>query len=288
MCRIYKALAPSPSPSRSPPAAARTRASRRNPRRRRPRPTRSRSMPRPPATITGKVVLRGHAAREPGHQDASDPGVRDGGEVARRDLRRRQRRPEERVRLHQGRARQQIHLRHADRAGEDRSEGLPLRAARRRRADDAAAARSSTATARCTTCTACRRTNREFNQGQPVQGMKNTVTFTAPEVLIPFKCDVHAWMNAYVGVVDHPYFAVTRRRRQVRAARRAARHLQRSKRCTRSSAAQSQPVTLGEKDSKELTFTFKAQLRRSRPRPASACALASLVTPSSSPPARCC
>ena len=23
------------------------------------------------------------------------------------------------------------------------------------------------------------------------------------------KCDVHAWMNAWVGVVNHPYFAVT-------------------------------------------------------------------------------
>ena len=26
---------------------------------------------------------------------------------------------------------------------------------------------------------------------------------------MPFKCDVHGWMNAYVGVLDHPYFAVT-------------------------------------------------------------------------------
>ena len=28
--------------------------------------------------------------------------------------------------------------------------------------------------------------NREFNQGQPVPGMKNSVTFAVPEVLIPF------------------------------------------------------------------------------------------------------
>ena len=27
--------------------------------------------------------------------------------------------------------------------------------------------------------------------------------------MVPFKCDVHGWMNAYVGVLDHPYFAVT-------------------------------------------------------------------------------
>ena len=51
--------------------------------------------------------------------------------------------------------------------------------------------------------------NKEFNQGQPIQGVKNTVVFNTPEVLIPFKCDVHSWMNSFVGVVDHPYFAVT-------------------------------------------------------------------------------
>jgi hypothetical protein len=51
--------------------------------------------------------------------------------------------------------------------------------------------------------------NREFNTGQPMQGMKTTHTFTAKEVMVPFKCDVHGWMNAYAGVMDHPFFAVT-------------------------------------------------------------------------------
>jgi plastocyanin len=52
--------------------------------------------------------------------------------------------------------------------------------------------------------------NAEFNNGQPIQGMKTTHTFTQKEVMVPFKCDVHGWMNAYVGVLDHPYFAVTK------------------------------------------------------------------------------
>jgi len=51
--------------------------------------------------------------------------------------------------------------------------------------------------------------NAEFNMGQPVKGMTMTHTFTAPEIMIPFKCDVHGWMNAYVGVVSNPYYAVT-------------------------------------------------------------------------------
>ena len=51
--------------------------------------------------------------------------------------------------------------------------------------------------------------NQEFNVGQPIQGMKTTHIFLANEVMVPFKCDVHGWMNAYVGVLDHPYFFVT-------------------------------------------------------------------------------
>ena len=51
--------------------------------------------------------------------------------------------------------------------------------------------------------------NDEFNMGQPIEGMRFERTFTAPEIMVPFKCDVHSWMNAYVGVLDHPYFAVT-------------------------------------------------------------------------------
>jgi plastocyanin len=51
--------------------------------------------------------------------------------------------------------------------------------------------------------------NQEFNTGQPITGMKHTHQFTAREVMVPFKCDVHPWMNAYIGVLDHPFFAVT-------------------------------------------------------------------------------
>lgn len=51
--------------------------------------------------------------------------------------------------------------------------------------------------------------NAEFNTGQPIQGMSTERTFDQAEVMVPFKCDVHGWMNAYVGVLDHPYFATT-------------------------------------------------------------------------------
>jgi hypothetical protein len=50
--------------------------------------------------------------------------------------------------------------------------------------------------------------NKEKNIGQPVP-MKSDFVMEKPEVLVQFKCEVHPWMFAYVGVVDNPYFAVT-------------------------------------------------------------------------------
>ncbi len=51
--------------------------------------------------------------------------------------------------------------------------------------------------------------NQPFNMGQPVQGTRFTRTFTTREVMVPFTCDVHAWMNAYAGVLEHPFHAVS-------------------------------------------------------------------------------
>jgi plastocyanin len=51
--------------------------------------------------------------------------------------------------------------------------------------------------------------NQGFNRGQALKNMADTKVFTKREVMIPFKCDIHPWMHAYVGVIDHPYFAVT-------------------------------------------------------------------------------
>jgi plastocyanin len=56
---------------------------------------------------------------------------------------------------------------------------------------------------------AAARVNQPFNKAQPFEGMRQTHTFTKPEIMVPLKCDVHPWMAAYIGVVDHPYFAVT-------------------------------------------------------------------------------
>ena len=52
--------------------------------------------------------------------------------------------------------------------------------------------------------------NREFNFGQPAKTPPVSRVFDQAEIGLPFRCDVHGWMNAYVNVVPHPFFAVTK------------------------------------------------------------------------------
>ena len=51
--------------------------------------------------------------------------------------------------------------------------------------------------------------NQAFNKSTPLEGVSFNHTFATKEVMVPFKCDVHGWMSAYVGVLDHPYFGTT-------------------------------------------------------------------------------
>jgi plastocyanin len=99
--------------------------------------------------------------------------------------------------------------------------------------------------------------NRPFNVGQFQRGMKNTATFTAQEVMIMFKCDVHPWMNAYAGVVNHPYFAVTKD-----GGRFELKNLPAGQYTVEAwhekLGAQTQSVTVADNEAKEITFTFKA------------------------------
>ena len=51
--------------------------------------------------------------------------------------------------------------------------------------------------------------NKEFNKAMPRSKKLMSVTFDKSEDPFKIKCDVHPWMGAYLGVFDHPYFAVT-------------------------------------------------------------------------------
>jgi plastocyanin len=52
--------------------------------------------------------------------------------------------------------------------------------------------------------------NRAWNQSQSEGSPALQRRFTKPEVMIKVKCNIHQWMRAWIGVVEHPYFAVTR------------------------------------------------------------------------------
>lgn len=51
--------------------------------------------------------------------------------------------------------------------------------------------------------------SKQFNNAMPMKDMTIKKKFTAPEIMVRFKCDVHPWMSAFVGVLDHPFFAVS-------------------------------------------------------------------------------
>jgi len=75
-------------------------------------------------------------------------------------------------------------------------------------------------------------------------------------VMVPFKCDGHNWMNAWVGVLNHPFYAVS--------GSGGTFDIQRLPPGTYTIEAwheklgtQTQMVTIGPKETKELSFTFK-------------------------------
>ena len=51
--------------------------------------------------------------------------------------------------------------------------------------------------------------NSSFNRAMPATVTEAEYSFTKEEVLFKIKCDVHPWMNAWLGVVSHPFFAVS-------------------------------------------------------------------------------
>ncbi len=103
------------------------------------------------------------------------------------------------------------------------------------------------------------RTNSPVNFGMRKAGEERTLTFTKSEI-IRVKCDVHPWMTAYLGVFDHPFFAVTKEegtfsidRLPPGTYRVIAWHELYGRR--------SQTVTVTENSSTDVTFTFEAPAR---------------------------
>jgi len=51
--------------------------------------------------------------------------------------------------------------------------------------------------------------NATFNMAMPPTRKEASATFGKEEGMFVIKCDVHPWMQSYMGVFSHPFFAVT-------------------------------------------------------------------------------
>ena len=51
--------------------------------------------------------------------------------------------------------------------------------------------------------------NKGFNRAMPAAVTEAEYVFDKEELMFKIKCDVHPWMNAYVGVMTHPFYDVT-------------------------------------------------------------------------------
>jgi plastocyanin len=99
--------------------------------------------------------------------------------------------------------------------------------------------------------------NREFNKAHQMAGLKHTHVFSTKEVMVPFKCDVHKWMNAYVGVLDHPFYAVSGANGSFELKGLPA-GTYTIEAWHEALGTQTQTVTIGEQETREITFTFRA------------------------------
>ena len=99
--------------------------------------------------------------------------------------------------------------------------------------------------------------SKPFNLGLPFAGMKQTKKFSSPEVMVSLKCDVHPWMLGYVWVLPHPYFAVTKSDWSFELkSLPPGEYLVEA--WHEKFGTQSQKVTIGSQEMKEVEFRFKA------------------------------
>jgi hypothetical protein len=106
------------------------------------------------------------------------------------------------------------------------------------------------------------RANAEFNIAQPLTGMVARHKFEQPEVLIRIKCGIHPWEFAFIGVVEHPFFAVTDAdgRFSLPTGLPAGRYELEA--VHPKAGRQTQTVTLAEGETKTVEFVFEAKPTR--------------------------
>lgn len=99
---------------------------------------------------------------------------------------------------------------------------------------------------------------KQFNIAQPKQGMKMTQKFDKPEIMVKIKCEVHNWMAAYVGVLDHPFYAVSDDKGNFEIKNLPAGTYE-IETWHEKFGTQTMKVTVGDKETKTADFTYEAK-----------------------------
>jgi plastocyanin len=99
--------------------------------------------------------------------------------------------------------------------------------------------------------------NRDWNKSQAPGAPPIDDSFARAELAIPVKCNVHPWMKSYIFVFKHPYYAVTGKdgKFELKGLPPGTYTIEAWQ---EKFGTQDQTVTIGAKESKPVTFTFKA------------------------------
>ena len=100
--------------------------------------------------------------------------------------------------------------------------------------------------------------NQPFNMSTPVEGMTFDRTFATREVMVDIRCDVHAWMRAFVGVIEHPYFGTSGQDGRV-ALNNLPPGTYTIEAWHEQLGVNTQQITIGPKELKEVAFAFARQ-----------------------------
>lgn len=102
------------------------------------------------------------------------------------------------------------------------------------------------------------RNSSHWNFSLGLKGTSRSITVEAEEVGIEVKCDIHGWMRGYLGVFDHPYFALSDQGGTFRLANVPPGEYTLATWHERFGTV-SQKVVLPEKGEAEITLTFQAK-----------------------------